>query len=88
MNLWYTVADHVSVDEFGDPIENFTCYDFEQFETKELAQKNIPRIRGKLKAKPIIATVEWPDAFWDKFYAEKKPIEAVKVSKWYRKIEF
>jgi hypothetical protein len=87
MNVWYTVSNVVQSDELGDEEESF-LYDFEQFETKEQALKNILRIRGKLKARPIVATVDWPDSFWKKFNEEKKPIEAVKTSKWYRKIEF
>lgn len=88
MNLWYTVSNVVRRDELGDEDEE-KVYEFEQFETKEQAQKHIPRIRGRFKAKPIIATVEWTPEFWKKFYAERKTYDSVKVeSKYLRKIYY
>lgn len=78
MNLWYTISNAVHFDELGEEEEG-DVYEFEQFETKEQAEHHIPRIRGKFKSKPIVATVEWTEEFWQKFYAEKKTYDAVKV---------
>lgn len=77
MNVWYTIYDEISIDEFGDETGNH--YEFSQFETRELALKHVPKIRGKFKAKPIIATVEWTEEFWKKFYSERKTYDSVKV---------
>lgn len=79
MNLWYTVANLIYLDELGDE-ENHFDFEFQQFETKEEAKNNLVKIRAKFKACPIVATVEWPKEFWKKFYEEKKPLYSVKIS--------
>jgi hypothetical protein len=81
MNVWYTVSDVVSLNQFGEESGPLSVYAFDRFETKEEAEENIPKVRGRFRAKAIIATVEWTPQFWKQFYEEKKPIETVKVSK-------